>query len=190
LVVAAASAVMCACGSTSPPAAPTAPIPRQLLAEARPIGSGPRFRPPVTGNVIGPCRPAMGRRFGVHVEVFAANRVVIVPDGIGVRPPVRVFAGRISSARCYGRLVTLEPTGLVLARRGRTMSLGDLFREWGEPLSRRRLASFTGRLAVFVDGRRWRGPPGSVPLLRHAEIAAEIGPYVPPHATYAFPPGT
>jgi hypothetical protein len=188
--VAAASAGVCACGSTSPPAAPTALIPRQLLAEARPIGSGPRFRPPVAGNRIGPCRPTLGGRFGVHVEVFGANRVVIVPAGIGVRPPVRISAGRISSARCYGALVTLEPTGLVLARPGRTMSLGDLFRAWGQPLSRRRLASFTGRLAVFLNGRWWRGRPESVPLLRHAEIVAEIGPYIPPHATYAFPPGT
>jgi len=26
-------------------------------------------------------------------------------------------------------------------------------------------------------------------LRRHAEIVLEIGPYVPPHARYTFPPG-
>jgi len=31
---------------------------------------------------------------------------------------------------------------------------------------------------------------GLVPLTRHAEIVLEIGPYVPPHLSYAFPPGT
>jgi hypothetical protein len=189
-MLAAAAAIVCACGSTSTQTVANSPIPRQLLAEARPIGSGPRFRPPVTGRPGRPCRRGLGPRFGVHVEVFAANQVVIVATGIGVQPPVRVSAGRISYARCYGRLVTLEPTGLVLVRPGRTQSLGDLFRAWGEPLSRRGVASFTGRVTVFVDGRRWRGRPASVPLLRHAEIVAEIGPYVPPHAAYAFPPGT
>ena len=45
-------------------------------------------------------------------------------------------------------------------------------------------------MAVFVDGRPWRGAPGAVPLTRHAEIVLEVGPHVPPHSSYAFPPGT
>jgi hypothetical protein len=45
------------------------------------------------------------------------------------------------------------------------------------------------RVAVFVGGRRWRGLPASVPLARHSEIVLEVGPYVPPHASYTFPPG-
>jgi hypothetical protein len=69
-----------------------------------------------------------------------------------------------------------------------------MFRAWGQPLSERRLVSFPARadarVAVFVDGRRWVGPPGSVPLKRHAEIVLEVGPYVPPHSAYDFPPGS
>jgi hypothetical protein len=129
----------------------------------------------------------------VHVEVFGANRVVIVPDGIGIKPPIRLSAGRISSAGCYGSLVTLDPTGVVLVRPGSRVSLSDLFRAWGEPLSPTRLGSFTAsqgrRVMVFVDGRRWNGPPGRVPLARHGEIVLEVGPYVPPHSSYVFPPG-
>ncbi len=71
--------------------------------------------------------------------------------------------------------------------------MSDLFEAWGQPLSARRLATFSapaGRaIAVFVNGRRWDGAPGSVPLLRHAEIVLEAGPYVPPHASYTFPRG-
>jgi hypothetical protein len=129
----------------------------------------------------------------VHVEVFAANRVVLLPAGIGTRPPRGFSAGRISRARCYGALVTLEPTGVVLVRAEARLRLDDLFRAWGQPLSRARLASFsTGaarRVAVFVDGRRWRAAPGEVPLRRHSEIVLEVGPYVPPHPSYTFPPG-
>jgi hypothetical protein len=188
-----------ACGSTTRPhaAATTANAPAPpaaLLAQARPIGRGARFQPPATGPVVGACDRRLGSRVGVHVEVFAANRVVLVPAGIGARPPRSVSAGRISSARCYGRLVTLDPTGLVLIRPGTHAVLADLFRAWGQPLSSRRLASFSAsagaRVAVFVNGRRWRGSPGHVPLTRHSEIVLEVGPYVPPHGSYTFPPGT
>ena len=144
--------------------------------------------------MIGPCSAPLGRRRGVHIEVFAANRVVIVAAGIGARQPRTFSEGRITSARCYGQLVTLDPTGLVLMRRGSRPMLEDLFREWGQPLTPRRVASFVAtpgtQVSAYVDGRRWSGPPGRVPLLAHAEIVLEVGPYVPPHSSYTFPPGT
>lgn len=165
-----------------------------LSAEARPIGHGPRFHPPARGPVVGPCMPRLGARFGVHIEVFADNRVMLIAAGIGTRPPRTFSEGRISAAGCYGELATLEPTGVVLVRPGRVVTLSELFREWDQPLSGRRLASFTAptgsRVAVFVGGRRWSGSPGSVPLAPHREIVLEVGPHIPPHASYTFPPGT
>jgi hypothetical protein len=128
------------------------------------------------------------------VEVFAADRVLLLPAGIGTRPPRDILDGRVTRAACYGQLVTLDPTGVALVRPGAQLTLGALFRSWGQPLSPTRLASFSApagsRVAVFVDGRAWRGTPAAVPLTRHAEIVLEIGPHVPPHLSYAFPPGT
>jgi hypothetical protein len=185
------ASLLVGCGSTPRPA-PDFGLPPALVAEARPIGRGARFHPPATGPVTGRCRPGLGTRIGVHVELFAANRVVLVPAGIGTRPPRSFSAGRISHARCYGALVTLEPTGVVLVRARARLLLSDLFRAWGQPLSPTRLASFPAspgaHVATFVDGRRWRGSPGSVPLRRHAEIVLEVGPHVPPHTAYTFPP--
>jgi hypothetical protein len=130
----------------------------------------------------------------VHVEVFAANRVLLLPAGIGTRRPWTLLSGRITNARCYGALVTLDPTGLVLVRSGSRLLLGQLFRTWGEPLSPTRLASFSAPkrspVSVFVDGRLWPGLPGAVPLTPQAEIVLEVGPHVPPHASYTFPPGS
>ena len=185
-----------ACGPTgqagSQPA--SSAIPSALLSEARPVGVGPRFHPPVSGQVSGSCQPVLGPRDGVHVEVFAANRVLLLPAGIGTRPPRASLDGRITAARCYGALVTLDPTGVVLVRPGAELTLGDLFSSWGEPLSQTRLASFTAAartaVSVFVDGKPWRGVPAAVPLARHAEIVLEVGPHVPPHPSYTFPPGT
>jgi len=196
VAVALASSAAAGCGSTSGQTTTPAPSPAPpaaLVAEARPIGRGPRFQPPVTGPVIGGCSRHLGPRAGVHVEVFGANRVVLIPTGIGTRPPRGFSAGRIVSAGCYGDLVTVDPTGVVLVRPGARSTLAMLFRSWGQPLSDRRVASFMARaggtVRVFVDGRRWTGSPGSVPLRRHAEIVLEAGPYVPPHSTYTFPPG-
>jgi hypothetical protein len=181
------------CGSGGGPEH-AAGIPSNLVSQARPIGRSERFHAPARGAVIGPCRSRLGPRQGVHVELFAANRVVLLPAGIGTAAPRTLSHGRIASARCYGALVTLDPTGLVLVRPGVRMSLSNLFAGWGEPLSSTRLGPFAaadgGVVAVFVDGRPWRGRPQKVPLRRHAEIVLEVGPRVPPHASYAFPPGT
>ena len=165
-------------------------IPRELLLAARPIGHGPRFHPPARGPVIGACARRLGRRFPVHLELFAANRVVLVARGIGARRPFRLTGGRIVGAHCYGSVVTLEPTGVVLVRLGERLTVGDVFRGWGEQLSRRRLAGFSGRSGVraYVGGVPWHAAPSAIPLHEHAEIVLEVGPYVPPHRAYNFPP--
>jgi hypothetical protein len=198
-------ALVTACGAPGPagprpgsspavgqqPASPG--IPSALLGQARPIGTGPRFRLPVTGPVSGACTATLGPRDGVHVEVFAANRVLLLPAGIGTGPPRSLLDGRVTAARCYGALASLDPTGVVLVRPGALLTLASLFRSWGEPLSPTRLASFSAapgsEVAVFVNGRRWPGAPSAVPLTRHSEIVLEVGPRVPPHSSYMFPPG-
>lgn len=165
-------------------------IPAALTREARPIGRGHRFRPPAGGPVLGACRRRLGARDAAHVELFAANRVMLLPGGIGTRPPRRLEGGRIAAAGCYGALVTLEPTGVVLFRRGSGLTVADLFRSWGQPLGEQRMASFSGHpVTAFVDGRRREGPVGRVVLRRHGEIVLEVGPHVPPHSVYLFPPG-
>jgi hypothetical protein len=195
----AATLLLTGCGSGGPgphrttarPA--SAGIPARLLREARPIGPGPRFHPPARGPIPGACRHMIGSREAVHVEVFAAGRVLLVPAAIGVRGPVARDAGRIVAARCFGALATLEPTGVVLLRPGARLTLASLFRAWGQPLTRGRVASFaTTRhrpVRVYVQGREVPTAPGSVRLRRHGEVVVEIGPFVPPHMTYTFPPG-
>jgi hypothetical protein len=72
---------------------------------------------------------------------------------------------------------------------GRPKTLGDLFAVWGQPLGKRRMAGFSGKVSAFVGGRLWQRDPREIPLRRHAQIVLEVGGYVKPHATYLFPPG-
>ncbi len=189
-----AALVLAGCGTGAHRTPATGGIPDALLKEARPIGRGPEFHPPATGPVIGPCSKTLGPRSGAHVEVFARNRVVIIPAAIGTRPPRTFEAGRIATAGCFGALTTIEPTGVVLTRAGRTLTLADLFRSWGQPLSSAQLGPFRAppgtAVAAYVGGQPYNGTVPRIPLTRHAEIVLEVGPHVPPHPTYTFPPGT
>lgn len=178
------------CGGT--PAAKarqhTGGIPPSLLAGVRPIGRGPRFQPPLKGLVTGACTARLGAREQAHVELFGANRVVLLAAGIGTRAPRRLVDGRVQRAACFGRLVTLDPTGTVYFRRGTRPTLGALFSAWGEPLTLTRIGSFTGgRVRVYVEGRLRHASPQSIPLTSGAEIVLEVGPHIPPHTHFTFP---
>ncbi len=163
-------------------------IPSSLLAAARPIGRGPRFQPPAGTGVTGPCRTPLGRRQQAHIELFGANRVVLLAAGIGTRPPRRIRDGRLTQARCFGAIVTLDPTGIVYFRPGARLTVGELFAAWDQRLGARRIASFTGgRVRVYVNGRRSASSPATVSLTQDAEIVLEVGPRVPPHSHFSFP---
>jgi hypothetical protein len=126
----------------------------------------------------------------VHVEIFVNRRVLLLPAGIGLRPPLRrAGIARLAGGRCAYPLHTLDPTGTVFVDRTRQRALGDLFAIWGQRLAPRRLLSFAGRVQAFRNGRAWRGDPRRMPLQRHDSIVLEVGGYVPPHARYLFPEG-
>ncbi len=129
--------------------------------------------------------------YGVHLELFAGGRVLVVPAGIGVRPPRVRDGARVRGGQCELGLRTLEPTGLVAVTAGvATPTLGTLFAIWGQPLSPGRMAGFSGSVAAWVDGARWRGDPARISLGRHVQVVVEVGrPLIPPHARYSFPPG-
>jgi hypothetical protein len=164
-----------------------------------PIGVTRRYRLPATSpavrsaSAVGSlaCSQTSPARFRVHVELFARRLVLIVPAGIGVAPPVVRDGAYIVGGHCLYPLRTREPTGVVEVASPSTPRLGDLFRVWGQPLGRRRLAGFRDSkpLLAFVNGRRFHGDPRAIPLRRHDEIVLEIGGYVPPHTAYLFPKG-
>jgi len=138
-----------------------------------PIGAGPKFHPPAATRPVhlscGAADP-----YGVHLELFAHNRVILVPAGI--------------HHRC---LRTPWPVGIVEVRGRQT--LGSFFRVWGQPLASTRLVGFhtaaTRPVRAYVAGRRWHGRLGAIPLTRHANIVLELGRYIRPKKVFLFPLG-
>ncbi|GAC1320976.1 MAG: hypothetical protein NVSMB25_14090 [Thermoleophilaceae bacterium] len=161
------------------------------------VGTGPRFRPPALGAAaarglpIGAlrCGSAAKRRFGAHLELFAAARVILIPAGIGIAPPRRAEGAYVSGGRCSYPTLTREPTGVIEVEPGHRRTLGDLFAVWGQPLTARRLAGFRGTVRAYVGGRLVLGDPRPIALARHTEIVLEVGPAIAPHASYRFAPG-
>jgi hypothetical protein len=163
-----------------------------------PIGPGARYLPSpapaavLAGRPVGAlrCGPA-GPRFDVHLELFASRRVIVVPAGIGVASPFVRTGATVSPGGCSYPMRTLAPDGVVEVRRGLALTVGDLFRVWGEPLTAHRLGSFgsTTLVRAYVNGRRVEGSAAAVPLSAGAEIVLELGGYVAPHPSFLFPPG-
>jgi hypothetical protein len=147
-----------------------------------PIGVGPRYHPPPGAHAVGGlrCTRRAVPRYGVHLELFADGRVVVVPAGIGIAPPRRRQGAYVLGGRCSFPVQTHEPTGLLeVSRPG--LTLGQFYAIWG-----RRIPAGA---RVYVSGLRWPARPAAVPLSWHAEIVVEIEAYVRPHSFYRFPKG-
>ncbi|HEY8316129.1 MAG TPA: hypothetical protein VIG35_04630 [Gaiellaceae bacterium] len=155
-----------------------------LAVQPTPIGVGPAFHPqPAVHAACARAPLTAGAR--MHVELFAQGRVIIVPAAIGLRD-ARLALGRARSARCRASIWTLDPTGVVHFTGSST--LGDLFRVWGARLASARLLSFRGAVRVYRNGVRRRGDARTVALRDGDEIVLEVGPFIPPHRSYRFPP--
>ena len=181
-----ATLVFATLGATANPLIPT------------PIGAGAKFHPRalsapvVRRRKIGGlrCERTSRRRFGVHVELFARGRVVLVPAGIGVAPPWSTPRPHVVAGSCSYAARTSTPTGVIEVEKGLRLTLAGFFAIWGQPLDANRLAGFSARhrerVRAYVGGAAWRGAVRDIPLHRHAEIVLELGAYIPPHSTYLF----
>jgi hypothetical protein len=149
-----------------------------------PIGAGPAYHPGAANDAVldaksvGRLQCANGRRFAVHIELFAHRQVAIVPPGIGV-----------ARSGCSYPLRTNAPTGVVEVLAAGRFTLGDFFRIWGRRFDATHLLSFRGSVSLFVGGKRRTGDPRELVLTRHAQIVIEVGGYVAPHPSYLFPRG-
>ena len=184
--------------SAAPPLGDAAARTADARLPAVPIGRGPRFQPAATsaGAVAAGrpvrglrCGPADGPRFGVHLELFAAGKVVVVPAGLGIAGAPERRGAYVRGGGCHYPVRTTEPTGVLEVVPGTQATLGDVFALWDRPLRARRLLSHRGAVRAYVAGRRVAGDPRSIRLSRHLQVVLAVGPPVPVHRSFTFRPG-
>jgi hypothetical protein len=122
-----------------------------------------------------------------HVDIVLRGSTVKIPAGIG-----------IDTARSkISPLHTHDSTGIVHIESGQDVpfTLGQLFAEWGQPLSSRQVGTVAAedneRVLVIRNGEVLSGDPAAVRFTAHAEIVIWLGgssatPQV--NSSYTFPP--
>jgi hypothetical protein len=157
-----------------------------------PIGVGPAYQPAPRWPLAGAAgfrglHSELHGRLRVHLELFAARQVVVVPGGIGVSGGRTEYYGRIVDALWHAPAWTLQAGGVIhLERPG--LRLADVFAVWGRELGPSRLLGFRGPVLVFVNGRPHVGAPGDVVLRDHDQVVVQIGGYLAPHSAFVFAP--
>lgn len=126
--------------------------------------------------------------YHAHLDVVVDGKAVSVPGGIGID----------EARQQLSALHTHDASGIVHIESGADIpyTLGQLFIEWGQPLTSRAVGPVTvpvkKAVKVFVNGTTVDGSPADVRFHSHDEIVVWVGPSdqmpeVP--STYTFPNG-
>ena len=157
-----------------------------------PLENGPALAPASSttqgGTVDGvQCAPIeqLAYHIHAHLQVYVDGQPRSLPGGIGMVGPVaqQTSLGPFyAAAGCYYWLHTHASDGVIHIESPtlRLYTLGTFFDEWRQPLSATEVASATGKVTAFFDGRRWTKSLRALPLLPHAVIQLDVGsPAVP-----------
>lgn len=178
----------CASSSGTPSnsaAAPTAPrtgvptdwrLPADMTAAARRAGL------PMLGQEM------LAIHYHAHLDVIVGGRRVTVPAYLGID----------NARQRISPLHTHDTSGVVHIESARDIpfTLGQLFTEWGQPLTASQVGPVSvgsGQvLRVYRNGGQTTGNPAALRFQQHDEIVVWVGarsatPQVP--ASYAFPAG-
>jgi hypothetical protein len=137
------------------------------------------------------CKPLEQLAFHIHAHltVFVNGTPRQIPYGIGIAPPLQTEstpAGPFAvGGSCFSWLHTHAADGIIHIESPvqHVYTLGDFFDVWGQRLGPAAVASASGPVTAFVNGRPYEGNPRSIPLFRHAQIQLDVGrPLVAPES--------
>ncbi len=127
-----------------------------------------------TGRPVGPhhvgCNVTemSGVHIHPHLAIYAHGKRVVVPANIG-------FVGAGDMVFCLYWLHTHDASGTIhVEAPGGSYTLADFFAVWGQPLTTRRVAAYHGAVTATVNGRPYRGAPGSIPLRDGEQIVLRV----------------
>jgi hypothetical protein len=148
-----------------------------FLVVAGLIGIARATSPTVDGI---PCEFGEGAGYHVHAHLT----IVLAGSGKLVHPPANT--GIETLHLCLFWLHTHDDSGIIHieAPHKISLTLGQFFDIWGQPLSRSRVWDYPtspSRLRVYVGSKRYAGDPRSIRLGFHTAVTIELGPpYISP----------
>jgi hypothetical protein len=115
-----------------------------------------------------------------HLQVYVDGSPRALPGAIGMVGPVaqQTPAGPFYGAQgCYYWLHTHASDGVIHIESptARIYTLGDFFNEWHEPLGATQVASASGPVVAYLNGKKWPGSPTQIPLRPHAVVQLDVG---------------
>jgi hypothetical protein len=129
-----------------------------------------------------------------HLAVYADSQPQVVPYGIGIGQPWQIQPSAegpfVAGGSCFHWLHTHTQDGIIHVEspQQRTFTLGEFFAIWGEPLTSNQVGPNEGPVIAYVNGERFSGEPGEIPLTAHALIQLDVADTTPPQP-FTFPPG-
>lgn len=101
-----------------------------------------------------------------HVSVYVNGAGRPIPAEIG-----------INDNTCLYWMHTHDQSGVIHIESPaqRTYTLGQFFAIWNQPLTANHVGPATGQVTAFVNGKRYTGDPGSIPLTEHAVVQLDVG---------------
>ncbi|HTU94657.1 MAG TPA: hypothetical protein VMF14_02385 [Solirubrobacteraceae bacterium] len=162
--------------------------------EGVPLQTGPPLAPASTtgtGKVDGISCGAIEQlayHIHAHLAVFKNGQAYTLPAGVGIpgSQAAQTQEGPIAAGgHCYYWLHTHTTDGVIHIESPTKAiyTLGNFFDEWHQPLTGSKIASLSGKVTAFVNGKPWKKSPRDIPLLPHEDIQLEIGEPTPPLVT-------
>lgn len=163
--------------------------PNRVGKDTFPRGDTPRGGQGQTVDGIGCLGEMIAYHVHAHVSLFVNGEQLAIPTAIGIVNPVFRSDGFAVDGSCFYWMHTHEPSGIVHveAPDSSTLTLGQLFDIWGQPLTPDNAAGFAGTVRVWVDGVRYTGDPRKIPFTSHREITIQVGTPLAPIPSYTFP---
>ena len=133
----------------------------------------------VNGQPVANIKCDTGEQLAVHYHAH----LTIVYRGEPAAIPAQT--GILSTQNCFYWMHTHSTSGIIHIEAPkdsakRQFTVGDFFQIWNQPLSGKRVATFTvgkgDQLEMWVDGKPYTGDPRKIVLKSHTQVVIEIGP--------------
>jgi hypothetical protein len=166
--------------------------------EGIPIPSGPKLATLVngaTGSTVDGIQCQTNEQTITHVHthltIFVNGKAQVIPYGVGI-PGFSAQATAqgpfVSTGSCFYWLHVHADDGIIHIESPsltQHFTLGEIFAEWGIPLSRTQVGPAKGKVTVFFasPGKKagiYTGDPANLPLGYHYQIQLDVGTVVAP----------